>query len=148
MLQDIIEYIKVIAKEELEMDLKDNTPQQKDMSQVKVPMWVITTVTDDPTTDMCFNTYHNSNIKVMGVTPMFSVDDTTEFTKSITEIQEKLTKLGKSLLNKTKKAIITVSDDTDILQFNSFTVLPIGIDKSGRHVYELTLATQWLSTVQ
>lgn len=148
MLQDVINFIKDTAKADLKIELKDNTPQQKDMSQVKVPMWVITTETDERTTDMCFNIYHTSNIKVMGVTPMFTVDKDADFVASITEIQEKLDDLGKILLGKTKKATINVADDTDILQFNNYTVLPIGIDKEGRHVYELTLVTQWLSTAQ
>lgn len=148
MLQDVINFIKETAKTDLKIDLKDNTPQQKDMSQVKSPMWVITTSTDEPTTDMCYNIYHTSTIKVMGVTPMFTVDNDTDFAASINEIQEKLDKLGKILVNKTKKAMISLTDDTDILQFNNYTVLPIGIDKEGRHVYELTLVTQWLSTVQ
>lgn len=143
MLQDIVNYIKKVAFDEFSISIIDNSPLPKDTELDKV-LYVITTDNIESTTDMCGNRYVSDKILIKGATMKFDANNEGQLEANIIEIQTCLNKLANELISRTRTQTITINPTTDITQFNnSFSILPIGLDPVGRHVYELVIVVQW-----
>ena len=143
MLQDIVNYIKKVVFDEFNISIIDNSPLPNDTKLDKV-LYVITTDTIESMTDMCGNRYVSDKVLIKGATVKFNANNEGQLETNIIEIQTFLDKLANELISRTRRQGITLNSTTDITQFNnSFSILPIGLDPAGRHVYELVMVVQW-----